>query len=144
MACVTRFQVLRGTSAQRVAMIPLMGELVFDTDLKTMFVGDGVTYGGNPFSGEVGAPATAIYTTNTVVTGIDYAIGNSATPITFTLPDASVYLKPINFKNINTGEVTLLPTGGQSIYVKNAETDVQLKKGEACQLVPKSGAWYLW
>jgi len=50
MSCVTRIQFLRGTSAQRLAFTPLDGELVWDTDSKEMYVGDGTTLGGLPLS----------------------------------------------------------------------------------------------
>lgn len=50
MSCVTRFRVLRGTTAQRTAFTPLTGELVWDTTLSQMFVGDGATAGGLPLS----------------------------------------------------------------------------------------------
>ena len=46
MACVTRIQILRGTTAQRIAFVPLPGELVLDLDELILYVGDGVTPGG--------------------------------------------------------------------------------------------------
>ena len=39
-------QVRRGTNAERIALTPLEGELVFTTDTKQLYVGDGVTAGG--------------------------------------------------------------------------------------------------
>ncbi len=36
----------RGTTAERKAFVPLKGEIIYDTDLKQVFVGDGETYGG--------------------------------------------------------------------------------------------------
>lgn len=50
MSCVTRILVLRGTTAQRLAFTPLNGELVWDTTLNEMWVGDGTTAGGIPLS----------------------------------------------------------------------------------------------
>lgn len=52
MSCVTRFVVLRGTTQQRNSFIPLEGEMVYDTDLNQLFIGDGITFGGNPLIGE--------------------------------------------------------------------------------------------
>src|SRR5574343_632441 len=46
MSAVTRIQILRGTTTQRLAFIPLKGELVQDTDTKVLYIGDGVTAGG--------------------------------------------------------------------------------------------------
>lgn len=39
-------QVRRGTNAERLAITPLAGELIFTTDTKQLFVGDGTTTGG--------------------------------------------------------------------------------------------------
>jgi hypothetical protein len=48
---VTRFQILRGTTAERTAFTPKQGELVYDTDLDKVFIGDGTTAGGNELVG---------------------------------------------------------------------------------------------
>lgn len=37
----------RGTTAERLAFVPLKGEIIYDTELKQVFVGDGIKYGGN-------------------------------------------------------------------------------------------------
>lgn len=37
----------RGTTAERLTFVPLKGEIIYDTELKQVFVGDGETYGGN-------------------------------------------------------------------------------------------------
>lgn len=140
MSAVTRLQVLKGTTAQRIAFLPLIGELIFDTDLSMMFVGDGVTYGGVPFTGP-DSVNIAIFTANMAVTGYDYAIANSATPITFTLPSAVTYNKAIRIKNSGAGVLTVQPILSQLI---DGLTDVQLNKTNAIVLVPKSGAWYIW
>lgn len=39
-------QVRRGTNAERLAVTPLAGELIFTTDTKQLYVGDGSTVGG--------------------------------------------------------------------------------------------------
>jgi len=39
-------QIRRGTTAQRFSITPLPGEPIYDTDLQTVFIGDGVTQGG--------------------------------------------------------------------------------------------------
>jgi hypothetical protein len=41
----------RGTDAERLTITPLEGELIYTTDLKETWVGDGVTEGGNRISG---------------------------------------------------------------------------------------------
>jgi hypothetical protein len=37
----------RGSTAERLAFVPLTGEIIYDTELKQVYVGDGETYGGN-------------------------------------------------------------------------------------------------
>tara|TARA_R110000851_G_scaffold37425_1_gene96698 strand:+ start:1126 stop:9189 length:8064 start_codon:yes stop_codon:yes gene_type:complete len=37
----------RGSTAERLAFVPLQGEIIYDTELKQVFVGDSETYGGN-------------------------------------------------------------------------------------------------
>jgi hypothetical protein len=39
-------QIRRGTTAQRLSIIPLQGEPIFDTTLNQLFIGDGTTAGG--------------------------------------------------------------------------------------------------
>jgi len=51
MSCVTRFIALRGTTAERLDFTPLQGEFVYDTDTMQLYIGDGVTPGGNLPSG---------------------------------------------------------------------------------------------
>jgi len=36
----------RGPTADRLAFVPLDGEIIYDSDLRQVFVGDGETYGG--------------------------------------------------------------------------------------------------
>lgn len=47
-----RQQILRGPEENRIKFIPKEGELIYTTDSKRLYVGDGSTYGGilvNPF-----------------------------------------------------------------------------------------------
>ena len=39
-------QIRRGTNIERLAMTPLVGELIYTTDTKQLFIGDGETTGG--------------------------------------------------------------------------------------------------
>lgn len=43
----------RGPTTDRLAFCPLDGEVIYDTTLKQMFVGDGVTFGGRGISGVI-------------------------------------------------------------------------------------------
>lgn len=51
-------KIKRGVEANRLSITPQSGELIFTTDTKKVYVGDGTTAGGNP----VGATETAIGT----------------------------------------------------------------------------------
>ena len=42
-----RLQIPYLTTAQRLIIVPLNRDLIFDTDLRKIYVGDGSTYGGN-------------------------------------------------------------------------------------------------
>lgn len=44
-------QIRRGTAAQRTGITPVAGELLYTTDTKLVYVGDGTTAGGNIISG---------------------------------------------------------------------------------------------
>ena len=140
MSCVTRFQVLRGTTSQRVAFTPLLGELVFDTSLNQMFVGDGTTPGGLPLQAAPVGQIIQIYNSNTALTNEDAAIGNSATAITFTLPDAMTADKKITVKNKGAGVLTVQGVLSQLI---DSYTDIQLNQTNSVDLVPKNGEWFI-
>lgn len=42
------FQIRRGPDASRATITPAAGELIYTTDTKEVWIGDGVTLGGNP------------------------------------------------------------------------------------------------
>lgn len=48
---IDKIQVKRGTTADRLAIIPDDGEPIKDQDTGELFLGDGVTAGGNPVGG---------------------------------------------------------------------------------------------
>lgn len=63
----------RGTNAQRQTLTPVEGEIIYTTDTKQLFVGDGSTIGGNSVSAPVtsvnGQVGTVTLTTNEVSEG---------------------------------------------------------------------------
>ena len=79
-------QLRRGTTADRLATTPLVGEIVYDTTTKTVFVGDGTTAGGLPVTSFSIADARSTtakmflgdsLSDNTVHSGITFAlVGN--------------------------------------------------------------------
>ena len=56
-------QIRRGTDAQRQGITPLAGELIFTTDTKKLFVGDGSTVGGNQVDTTLSAPVSYTHLT---------------------------------------------------------------------------------
>ena len=50
----------RGTDAERRSITPAEGELVYTTDTKLVFVGDGVTLGGNVITASTGGSFTSL------------------------------------------------------------------------------------
>lgn len=53
-------QIRRGTNTERLTITPSQGELLWTTDTKTLYVGDGTTPGGRVVSGGGGGGATAL------------------------------------------------------------------------------------
>jgi hypothetical protein len=59
-------QIRKGTNAERLAIVPLTAELLYTTDTKNVYVGDGLTIGGVAVS-SVQGPAileAALYPTS--------------------------------------------------------------------------------
>lgn len=96
----------RGTNAGRLGITPVEGELIYTTDTKTVYVGDGVTVGGNAVSGGGGGGATDI---------------NSLTDVTITSPTSGQVLKYNGTAWVNGTDAT---GGGGSgaTYEISAET----------------------
>lgn len=93
------FQLRRGTNAQRLGITPLQGELIYTTDTKNLFVGDGTTVGGTTIGGG-GAGTTYSVSAETAtgganlrLTGSDASIDNvklaEGANVTITRTDAS-------------------------------------------------------
>lgn len=82
----TTFKVKRGLETNRSGITPAEGELLYTTDEKKVYVGDGSTAGGILVTGVVGSSLnTAVLTGSvTAVSGRFYALNGSA--ITLTLP----------------------------------------------------------
>jgi hypothetical protein len=88
-------QIRRGNTAQRQAIVPQAGELVYDTDLGTIYVGDGETAGGiasvNITPRDVRDQAAGIFTSGSH-TGISFTYNGTAGTIDAVVdPDLSNY-----------------------------------------------------
>lgn len=74
-------QIRRGPTVDREGITPLVGELIYDTDSKGLFIGDGVTPGGTGVSGytneEIQDLAAALFTSGVHTGGITFVYNNS-------------------------------------------------------------------
>ena len=79
----TNLQEVRGTTAARTAMTPLVGQLVWDSNEKRLYIGDGITAGGLPVVGPLATsgtlPSDPVGTTST--TGLMMGLGIGITPL---------------------------------------------------------------
>ena len=85
-------QIRRGTSAQRGAITPLPGELIYDTDTGQLFVGNGSTVGGATTTGisieDAADTAAALFQTGSH-SGITFAYNDAAGRIDATVTVAA-------------------------------------------------------
>ncbi len=69
------FQLRRGTNAQRLGITPLQGELIYTTDTKALYIGDGTTAGGTSVGSGGGGATDLNDLTDVVITGGTLASG---------------------------------------------------------------------
>ena len=85
-------QIRRGTTAQRLAITPLTGELVYDTTTGQLFVGNGTTLGGVTTTGisteDAADSAASLFTTGSH-SGITFAYNDAAGRIDATVTVAA-------------------------------------------------------
>ena len=85
-------QIRRGSTAQRLAITPLTGELVYDTTTGQLFVGDGTTLGGATTTGisteDAQDAAASLFSTGSH-SGITFAYNDAAGRIDATVTVAA-------------------------------------------------------
>lgn len=99
----------RGTDAQRLLITPLEGELIYTTDTKRLYIGDGTTLGG------VGVNTGAVY-------GLDDLTDVDLT----TAPEVGEVLKYDGFAWVAAPESAFTPSGDYNIDIANLAGDVVL------------------
>lgn len=67
-------QVKRGIDANRAGITPAEGEIIYTTDTKKVYIGDGVTAGGNPVSSGDGVSNIDCGDSSTVYSTADISI----------------------------------------------------------------------
>lgn len=141
MNCVTRFQCLRGSTSERLSFTPLIAELIFDTSINQMFVGDGTTIGGIPFTSASSRIAAQTNVDKTFINE-DFIRGFGTNLITITLPDVSVNTKLRSIKHIGTQDCTIVGVSGQTID-GNANIILRGGKKQAVTLESQGGQWWI-
>ena len=105
------FQLRRGTNAQRSSITPLQGELLYTTDTKNLYVGDGTTAGGTIVSGGGGGGATYAISAETVTGGANLRLtGSDSTTDNVKLAEGANVT--ITRTDINTITISSAGTGG--------------------------------
>jgi hypothetical protein len=120
----TRFKFLRGTTAQRLAIVLLEAEVIYDKTLAALYYGDGVTAGGLPFTA-VSAQVSQAVNTNTTITNQDYIRVYGASPVTITVPASAA--RELTIKNTSTAVVTIVPPSG--LINNNANIQIRAMTG---------------
>ena len=102
-------QIRRGTEAQRAALtgvdVPVLGELLYTTDTKKLYVGDGVTGGGTGVG----------YFSSVAVSGQDTIVSTGATgALTF---DAGTNITLTTNDNTNTLTIDAASFAGAQLVI---------------------------
>ena len=98
----------QGLNADRAAITPEIGELIYATDTKTLFVGDGTTAGGNAISGGGSGTVTSVGGTGTV-SGVSLS-GTVTSSGNLTL-GGTLSVTPSNFASQTANTVLSAPNG---------------------------------
>lgn len=124
-------KVRRGTDAERAVVVFEEGEIVYTTDQKTVFIGDGTTPGGVPISAVAGGSPPSL-TQNLDgdgfdITGVDSFSANTlsgdASGLT-NVPAPSILTQDLNLNNFNlTGNGDIFINGEINAGITNASLD---------------------
>jgi len=130
---IIKLKVRRGTDSQRKTIILEQGELGYTIDTKRLFIGDGLTYGGNIIGSTVHLPTAIdgnrtattaaikgdiIYDTNTFyqLTGSNYSQLSSWKNVGQGVDNTSISYTVANKLQIATGGITPSKFGATSVY----------------------------
>jgi hypothetical protein len=148
------FLVRRGTNNQRLTVTPAQGEIIYTTDTKNLFVGDGTTLGGNLITGTfAGGTLSSNLNTSTFLitnsTNLTINGGNGAvtgTSITATTGFIGSYYLGSNSINTSTGSISINGATGtvtaNSFVWPNTYTDSygSIQKGSFPQVVQSTNS----
>jgi hypothetical protein len=106
----------RGPTTDRVAFVPLDGEIIYDSDQKTIFIGDGLTYGGNVVGTVPGTMSDSF--ANIVVAGQSNVVADSSSDTLTLVASTGITITT----NPTTDTITIASTVTGATYGISAET----------------------
>lgn len=109
-------QIKRGTDTQRIGITPVVGEPIFTTDTKKLYIGDGSTAGGNLVTG--GNSFTTI-----AIAGQSNVVADSPTDTLTLVAGSNITLTT----NAGTDTITIAASGGGSITPEDDQVILALR-----------------
>ena len=110
-------QIRRGSEADRITFIPAQGELLYSTDDKKLYIGDGITPGGNAVGGgDLVTETTAAQFVHNQHTNISFTYNSVSGRIIGSVPGLFVAGDDSTVRTVNLGEtIKFSGTGGSSV-----------------------------
>jgi len=110
-------KIRRGLEVDRVTFTPAQGELLYTTDEKRLYIGDGTTNGGNPVGGgDLVTETVATQFVHNEHTNISFTYNNLTQRILGTVPGIQVAGDDSTVRTVNLGEtIQYVGTGGTSV-----------------------------
>jgi len=127
-------QIRRGTNAERLTITPLQGELLFTTDTKNLYVGDGTTQGGVVIEGGGGEGVAANAFASIAVAGQSTVSADSSEDTLTLIAGSNVTITT----NATNDSVTIASTAGATNL--DALTDVSISTPAVGQILQYNGA----
>jgi hypothetical protein len=124
-------QIRRGTNAERLTITPLQGELLFTTDTKNLYVGDGTTQGGVVIEGGGSSASNAF---SSIAVAGQSTVGADSSEDTLTLIAGSNVTITTNATN---DSITIASTAGATNL--DALTDVIISSPNVDQVLKYNG-----
>lgn len=134
-------QIRRGTDAERQLFIPLQGEIIFTTDTKKLYVGDGTTVGGIAVDtvGEGGEPdsnTTYSISAESVTGGVNLRLTGSDSSIDNVKLAAG---SNVTISRTDADTITIASTGVEGASALNDLTDVNVNSPSSGQVLSFNG-----